>query len=144
VKSDYSMSSPGKGVPNRSALPENPVSALYHLVDKRLIERPVFVGEPLSPDDLPYAIVVEVRGHGYEAAVGKDKADAKRQAAEALLVRILRSICPTPTKMRYATEEMARKVVTHRKAVGAIPLKRWYECSCGWWHVTSHENRGTV
>jgi hypothetical protein len=46
-----------------------------------------------------------------------------------------RADCPTPDKVGFATEDLAKK---RAMTVGALRGEdlRAYECKCGWWHLT--------
>lgn len=48
------------------------------------------------------------------------------------------TVCPNPTKSRYATKEAA-EAAARRNQIGVGKLLYAYECdpACGWWHLTS-------
>jgi hypothetical protein len=121
----------------RDKLPEHPVSALANMADWGWIPTPVYVGQPLTPDGLEYALVAEIQGYGHRVATGDTKADAKRKAAEALLRHVLSMMCPHPEKMRYATEDVAYGTVERHQNIGITGIRHAYECRCGWWHLSS-------
>jgi hypothetical protein len=121
----------------RGDLPNHPVSALDYLFQRGWIPRPVCVGQPLRSTGQEYALVLEVEGYGFEAVAGATKNEAKREAAEALLGRVLAMMCPHPTKMRYATDEVAYGTAERHQNIGKTGIRRAYLCRCGWWHMTS-------
>lgn len=125
----------------RDKLPQHPVTALSNLADRRWIPTPVYIGEPLVPEGLEYAMVVEIEGYGYQAAIGDTKSDAKREAAEALLRKVLALMCPHPEKMRYATEDVAYGRVDRHRNLGITGIQQAYECRCGWWHLSSQKGK---
>ena len=49
------------------------------------------------------------------------------------------AVCPTPTKRRYLTGEEADAALTQTKEYGGTAVCRTYQCTCGWFHLTSHE-----
>lgn len=118
----------------RGELSEHPVTALDYMSALGWIPRPAYAGQLLGPNSLEYALVIEIEGYGHRVAVGKTKAQAKRLAAEELLVHVLATMCPTPTKIRYATQKFAHR----RGRSGRFPVQETYKCRCGWWHLTSH------
>jgi hypothetical protein len=120
----------------REDLPEHPVSALHLMWQQGWIPRPVYAGG-LKGDE--YALVAEVEGYGFELAVGKDRSEAKREASEKLLDRILSTMCPTPRKKRYATWERGYEDMERLQLTGPYQPKQVYSCRCGWWHLSTQE-----
>ncbi|OUC76372.1 hypothetical protein [Gordonia lacunae] len=47
--------------------------------------------------------------------------------------------CPTPDKLPFASPADAREGIDRlrRHLIGTSPELRYYECSCGAWHITS-------
>jgi hypothetical protein len=44
--------------------------------------------------------------------------------------------CPTPDKIGFATEEMARKRAMVLSGLRGVDLYVYGDCPCGWWHLT--------
>ena len=49
-----------------------------------------------------------------------------------------RSICPTPTKIRYATRRDAKKAAGEQSQKAGLDL-RHYDCACGFYHLTKSQ-----
>lgn len=113
-------------------LPENPISALNEMADGGLIPRPVYEGESSWGES---HMVVEVKGFGYVVGTGANKQEAKREAAAGILELVLKTVCPTPGKRRFATWESAYDDMIRQQSEG-IGIQQVYACRCDWWHLS--------
>lgn len=123
---------------NGRPLPDNPISALSELADGGYIPRPVFVGESAHGKA---HMVVEVNGFGHAVGSGQSRQEAKIEASRALLERILKTLCPTPNKRRFATWELAydEMILGQSRGKGYTQV---YACRCDWWHLSGSAPRG--
>jgi hypothetical protein len=127
---------------NGKELSEHPVSALEELANWGCIPRPRYAGQPLNPNGSPYALVATVDGYGFAEAVAETKQDAKREAAQKLLDKIERHMCPHPGRPRYATWEAAYDAMMRQQITGkGKPLRQVYACRCTWWHISGSKPR---
>jgi hypothetical protein len=124
---------------NGRPLHANPISALNELADVHLISRPVYVEGIQNSRD--HHAVVEVANWGYEVGSGTSRQEAKTLAAQALLERILLTLCPTPRKRRFATWERAYDEMLLGQAHGKA-YTQVYACRCDWWHLSGAAPRG--
>ncbi|MBF6277005.1 hypothetical protein [Nocardia nova] len=88
-----------------------------------------------------YGVHIAACTCGWESPVrskGRDaRAAVKRHIAQAPPPELP---CPTPTKRRYRTEEIARRNLTLARTANTDPgplPSRIYLCQCGYWHLTS-------